>query len=454
MCGDHSVFHVMINHSYRSVLLVAMLAWLLSCEIVIAQIETVLVGNAGNGIVGSVGSVNYSYRMGTYEVTNDQYAEFLNAKAKSDPFKLFFPALSEFAAAGIVRTGADGHYEYTVKPNMGNKPAVSIDRRSALRFVNWLHNGKGDADTESGAYALITGRRNPDAKWFLPTRDEWFKAAYFDPTLNDGNGGFYRYATKSNELPTVATANEVGDVTNPGPNVVNYNNGALWNGEIGNVTTVGSTGSPSFYGTYDQSGNVYEIVHNGSGIAARGGSWGSEDPLRISAGYAIVDAVTGVVTSGLRVAQTAISMPGDFDANSILDDNDLNLLARELQVSNRVSFFNLNGDTAVDGGDFTAWVKAIRRSWIGDTNLDGVFDSQDLLEAFQAGLFEDSQEKNAKWRTGDWNGDSEFDNQDLIAAFQDGGYDAGPRPVAVPEPAGAMFLLVASCLRRFFARRS
>ena len=66
--------------------------------------------------------------------------------------------------------------------------------------------------------------------------------------------------TASNSLPTIATANAVGDISNPGTRVANYNRGADWNGQDGNVTTAGSAGagSASFYSAFDQGGNVRE----------------------------------------------------------------------------------------------------------------------------------------------------------------------------------------------------
>jgi hypothetical protein len=60
----------------------------------------------------------------------------------------------------------------------------------------------------------------------------------------------------------------------------------------------------------------------------------------------------------------------------------------------------------------------------GDSNLDGVFNSTDLVRIFQAGEYEDQIEDNSHWATGDWNCDREFDSSDLIRAFQAGGYAA------------------------------
>jgi hypothetical protein len=58
----------------------------------------------------------------------------------------------------------------------------------------------------------------------------------------------------------------------------------------------------------------------------------------------------------------------------------------------------------------------------GDANRDGVFNSSDLVQVFQAGEYEDGIQKNSTWEEGDWNGDSEFDTSDLVLAFQTGRY--------------------------------
>ena len=83
--------------------------------------------------------------------------------------------------------------------------------------------------------------------------------------------------------------NAFGEITNDGANIANYNFGADWNGQRGNLTTVGSggPGSMSFSGAFDMAGNVFEwneAVINGSFRGLRGGSWNSffENNLRSS----------------------------------------------------------------------------------------------------------------------------------------------------------------------------
>ena len=69
----------------------------------------------------------------------------------------------------------------------------------------------------------------------------------------------------------------------------------------------------------------------------------------------------------------------------------------------------------------------------GDANLDGVFNSTDLVAVFKVSEYEDQIDKNSSWTSGDWNGDFEFDSSDLVTAFQYGAYEE-TAAIAVPEP--------------------
>ena len=99
------------------------------------------------------------------------------------------------------------------------------------------------------------------------------------------------------------------------------------------------------------------------------------------------------------------------------------------------------------------YVHDVLGTWVGDSNLDGVFNSTDFVVVFTAGEYEDKVDANSSWVTGDWNGDREFDSSDFVVAFTDGGFEQGRRPDAnlVPEPSCVTLLLWAGivvCLAR------
>jgi formylglycine-generating enzyme required for sulfatase activity len=228
------------------------------------------------------GAVPYEYRIGKYEVTNAQYAEFLNTvdRAGIDTFNLYLPSFCDRVQCGITFNAAavDGA-KYIVKPGRDNHPVTYVTWYNAIRFANWLHNGQGNGDTETGAYTLgplafgdpLHGNnitRNEGARWFLPSENEWYKAAYHK---NDGvTGNYWDYPTQSNAAPTAA-------IPPGGVNSANFND------VLGNVSPVGAYSlAPGPYGTFDQAGNVGEWneallsigLTDSDGIrGVRGASW-------------------------------------------------------------------------------------------------------------------------------------------------------------------------------------
>lgn len=252
-----------------------------------------VVGNAGNAVdpgtsFGSLrfGAVGYEYRIGTYEVTNAQYAAFLNAVAATDPNGLYNTFMSADSRGGITRSGSAGSYTYAVKANMGNKPVNYVSWYDAARMSNWMSNGQGSGGTESGVYNFsgpttllsITRDLSNPRQVFLPTEDEWYKAAYHQPASQGGDAdGYWAYATQTNFGGiNLAAATSTGDVANPGQFTANFGFGADWNGLNGNVTTVGSAGSLTYYGLLDMNGNVEEWMQTGDNAfnrTTRGERW-------------------------------------------------------------------------------------------------------------------------------------------------------------------------------------
>ena len=146
---------------------------------------------------------------------------------------------------------------------------------------------------------------------------------------------------------------------------------------------------------------------------------------------------------------------GDFDTDGKLDVGDVDQLIHAIQVASDVAKFDLDGDGTVDVFDLDVWIRDIANTWFGDANLDGEFNSGDLVGVFRAGQYEDGLESNSTWGTGDWNGDGEFGSGDLVAAFEDGGFEVGPRTAtqAIPEPSSHILFAFGACLLRRRCRR-
>lgn len=174
-------------------------------------------------------------------------------------------------------------------------------------------------------------------------------------------------------------------------------------------------------------------------------------------------AIWDEVLTGEQIAQIATGgvaafldpgEEGDFDNSGTLDVADIDALTRESAAGTNTASFDVTGDGNVDNADVRKWAVELRQTWIGDSNLDGEFNSSDFVSVFSAGLFE-TQEP-AVWSTGDWNGDGVFNSSDFVAAFSDGGFELGPRPQAqsVPEPNSVVLIGTCCwCLIGFIRRR-
>ena len=156
----------------------------------------------------------------------------------------------------------------------------------------------------------------------------------------------------------------------------------------------------------------------------------------------------------IRVIGEGVVIPGDFDNDGILGASDIDQLTSAINGDDLK--FDLNGDGSVTDADRDAWVVDVRKTWFGDSNLDGEFTSGDFVLVFTTGEYEDATDGNSTWAEGDWNGDGDFTSGDFVKAFTDGGFEIGPRgAVAVPEPGSSVpFLSVALALLMACKRRS
>ncbi len=268
------------------------------------DIEFVSIGDPNNvaDITGSpnpVGSVSYKYRMGTYEISEQM----------------------------IDKANAEGGLNITKDTRGAEKPATSVSWNEAARFINWLNISSGS--TPAYKFALQPGEggysanvdielwtasdpgynpnnryRNSSARYFLPSVDEWYKAAYYDPS----GGVYYNYPTGSDSVPTpVASGTAMGTAV--------YNNDFATG--LADITL---TGGLSPYGTMGQGGNVFEweetsfdLVNGPPSTAARGlrGGHSKSHSISLLSSHRIGDESTIEANGfGFRVASKAIPEPG------------------------------------------------------------------------------------------------------------------------------------------------
>ena len=200
------------------------------------------VANSGTYLYGggsfSTGSVNYVYNLGKYEISRDVVLKASNA-------------------GGLGISIAD--LSFTSGGNSPKDPATGISWSDAAKFVNWLNANTGSQVAykfdELGSFQLwrpgdagyqsANPFRNSLARFFLPSRDEWYKAAYGSP-----DGEWFKYPTGSNAVPV-----DVSGGVNPGT-AVYYRATSIGPADITNA------GGLSAFETMAQGGNVAEWIES------------------------------------------------------------------------------------------------------------------------------------------------------------------------------------------------
>jgi len=268
-------------------------------------------------------------------VTIEQYCAFLNAVAQNDTYSLYSPFMAtDLNIAGISRSGQAGNYVYEVIDNAGNsaqRPITYVSWFDAARFTNWMDNGQkmgsqSSFTTEDGAYRLngaLSGNAvavnsiNPNTgeppSYYIPYEDEWYKAAFYNPTLDNGSGGYYLYAMQNSSMP----GNKVGSLPNQ-CNVINtmaqysVTQSSVFSANENYLSDVGAfTKSPSFYGTFDQSGLLWEWndLTGSPGVSRglRGSGWFGGAIGAQSTSFSWVSAAREANDAGFRLA--AVRLP-------------------------------------------------------------------------------------------------------------------------------------------------
>ena len=311
-----SVYKQTMKHLKPFLLTAAATCALASSATAIIAIDTSYVGDAGNtadSTTGSPGAVGYGYHVGTYEVTNSQYVSYLNATGSTNAHGVYNSNMDSSEHGGIQQTGSSGSFTYNVKSGFGDKPVNYVSFWDAARFTNWLTNGQGSGDTENGMYDLTAGgilgntvTRNDTgagSAWAqggvaVASEDEWYKAAYYKG--GSTNAGYWDYAHQSDSITT---------------DDANYQNSV----DGGTLTDVGIySEDASYYGTFDQGGNVWEwndAIVSSTARGLRGGAFSTADSALQSSDRANLYPTFESSSFGFRVSSLApIPEPSTYAA--------------------------------------------------------------------------------------------------------------------------------------------
>ena len=292
----------------------------------------VQVGNPGNnpylrkdyelwGTPVKLGSVDHVYRIGKYEVTIQDWQAFVAATASQADINGVIDAYGLWNE-GMVNWiqpwndfSQDGKYirTYNIKDKT-SIPITYVSLYSVFFYINWKEHGSPileagadiDAILKHGAYEFLENGMivaNEKSHFYLPSHDEWIKAAYY--TSNKLGGWYSLYPTQHDTTP----GNNNGDVTNQ----ANYNSRSWLSNFLLALTPIDYfSETKSYYGCYDMGGNVNEWTYTLDGpdkFIVRGGSYESQynysgsNDLMISAIPKSYDPNTESSTIGFRIAE-------------------------------------------------------------------------------------------------------------------------------------------------------
>ena len=296
--------------SIKSILVCGVLLAIFAAEAQAVMMNWSAVADAGNAAdpLTGFGAVPYAYNIGTYDVTVNQYVEFLNIKdpTGANTLGLYDIRMNNTSYGGVSFSAGNANgNKYLVVAGRGNHPA-NASWYDSVRFANWVNNGQGNGDTETGAYTFgaliglgvplhVPLVRNAGAHVWMPTENEWYKAAYYDP----GTSSYFQYPTSSNAIPIASSPTGL-------PNHANFYPGGPFR-----PTDVGAyTGTTSPYGAFDMAGNVWQwnegFVSNSRQIGFGGSFLGGPEYSSSSFALASGQPNLAFVDIGIRLA----SAPG------------------------------------------------------------------------------------------------------------------------------------------------
>ena len=179
-----------------------------------------------------------------------------------------------------------------------------------------------------------------------------------------------------------------------------------------------------------------------------------QEPLLLDAADSLGNYTSNYIN--LLYPRQAVEDTGnDLNADGVVSVADIDLMHTRLRTGKLFLRYDMNGDNVLNETDRLIFIEERLNSALGDSNLDGVFTSADIVAVLQQGQYNDGIEGNATWRSGDWNGDGEFSEADFIAALTRGSYQRAANPVhAVPEPTGVLPIVWTVSVFGYYRRRN
>jgi len=309
------------------------------------------------------GGPAYTFRIGKREITNAEFAAFLNSALRepnrSTPLGSYMYHDTDSGSVFINPNGAGGEVgtagagtmlfdagdaaaiffltdAYVVQTGKEDFPVAGVSWYGAMKFCNWLTVVQG-GDPDQRAYtegiaagdwrpvvisapewatrdldpserqtlvATIGGYRLPMDEQFAAASayNEWYKAAAWTGTANT-TYGFGRNTLSGAD----ANYQNSGDPYDNGPTPAGYYNGTKY----GSFQTADTANR---YGLYDASGNVSEWVQDWSGGSAyrgtRGGHWSNTQASALANTAIAADSASATRSwTGFRVVQAGPRAP-------------------------------------------------------------------------------------------------------------------------------------------------
>ena len=307
-----------------------------------------------------IGGVDYEYRIAITEVSVEQYFEFVVAYLPffiRDHGSVAWPT---FFGRYISLHG--GHA--SINPGSALRP-TSMGWEFAARYVNWLHNEKINEEWafETGVYDTSTFTSNPDgtgnhqeahhpdARYWMPTRDEWVKAGYWDPSKDgEGLGGYWRFPSMSNSEPIPNLLPEDGGERNAGSFVDGWPVSVAFFPEVaspwGLLDMAG--GMTEFSETvYEEDMRSYRAWRWSLGSAYVDSSYGQSTSYDILGQGVVINIRSGGVLEGLRLA-SAIRHPADLNQDWHVNYYDISLFIQRFASGDLSIDYNADGNLDID----------------------------------------------------------------------------------------------------------